>query len=113
MAITLGHVEWVEMDKNGWNVGQAKQQFSEVLRRSESEPQLIYRRNRLVAAVVAMDESKVAAVRQKKTIGDWFEEARALFREEKYQLPRTRRTSRPNDVVRVLDDISGRHERSE
>jgi antitoxin (DNA-binding transcriptional repressor) of toxin-antitoxin stability system len=42
------------MDKNGWKVGEAKQQFSEVLRRSEAEPQLIYRRHRLVAAVVAV-----------------------------------------------------------
>ena len=40
---------------NRWLTGEAKQQFSEVLRRSENEPQQIYRRDRLVAAVISAD----------------------------------------------------------
>jgi len=35
--------------------GAAKQQFSEVLRRSAAEPQLIYRRDQLVAAVISAE----------------------------------------------------------
>jgi hypothetical protein len=100
------------MDKNEWNVGEAKQQFSEVLRRSETEPQLIYRRHQLIAAVVAVDDTTVAAVSKPRTIADRIEEARELFRRENYRLPRTRRSNRPNSFVRALNDIAGGHERS-
>lgn len=101
------------MDKNGWKVGEAKQQFSEVLRRSESVPQLIYRRNRLIAAVVAIDEAQAATVARRVMIGDRFEEARELLRRENYRLPRTRRRSRGNNFVRTLDAVADRHKRSE
>lgn len=100
------------MDKNGWNVGEAKQQFSELLRRSEHQPQLIYRRNRLVAAVVAVDETKVSPMAPPVTIADRFEEARALFQLEKVQMPLLRRRSRKNEFVRTLDAVAGRHKRS-
>jgi antitoxin (DNA-binding transcriptional repressor) of toxin-antitoxin stability system len=100
------------MDKNGWNVGDAKQQFSEVLRRSATEPQLIYRRDQLIAAVVAVDETNVASVAKRPTIADRFEEARELFRQENYRLPQTRRRARPNSFVRALDEVAGRHKRS-
>ena len=79
------------MHKNEWKVGEAKQRFSEVLRRSENEPQLIYRRNHLIAAIVAVDETKAAAVVRRPTIGDRFQEARELFRRESYRLPEVRR----------------------
>src|SRR5215212_5014113 len=101
------------MDKNGWNVGEAKQQFSEVLRRSETAPQLIYRRNRLIAAVVAMDETTAAAAAKRMTIGDRFKEARELLRSENYRLPRAARRSRGNDFARTLDALADRHKRSE
>lgn len=100
------------MDKNGWQIGEAKQQFSEVLRRSEDEPQLIYRRRRLIAAIVATDEANVAAISNPRTIADRFAEGRELFHQENYQLPRTRRRARANSFIRTLNAISGRHERS-
>lgn len=100
------------MDKNEWNVGEAKQQFSKVLRRSERAPQLIYRRNRLIAAVVSMDEEQAAAVTRPATIGERFEEARALLRGENYQLPQIRRRSRANPFVRTLRAAADRHKRS-
>jgi hypothetical protein len=112
MADAFGHVREHDMDKNGWKVGEAKQQFSEVLRRSETTPQLIYRRHRLIAAVVAMDETNVVGVPKRLTIGDRFEEARELFRQENYQLPQTRRRARANSFVRTLNAVAGRHERS-
>ncbi len=99
------------MDKNEWNVGEAKQQFSEVLRRSETAPQLIYRRNRLIAAVVAVDEASAEAITRRRTIGERFQEARELFRSENYRLPEVRRRSRPDDFVRTLDAMADRHER--
>ena len=113
MPGAFGHVTSTEMDKNGWNVGEAKQQFSEVLRRSESVPQLIYRRNRLIAAVVAIDEASAATVARRVTIGDRFEEARELLRRENYHLPQTHRRSRGNTFVRTLDAMAGRHKRPE
>ena len=101
------------MDKNEWNVGAAKQQFSEVLRRSAHQPQLIYRRSRLVAAVIAMDENKLAVEAKRVTIADRFEEARELFLEQGYRLPQPRRASRRNDFVRTLDAVAGGHKRSQ
>ncbi len=101
------------MDKNEWKVGEAKQQFSEVLRRSEAEPQLIYRRNKLVAAVVAMDETKTAAVAAPLTIAERFEELREILRSENYEMPPTpRRTWRRNEFVRTLNAVADGHERS-
>ena len=101
------------MDKNGWNVGEAKQQFSEVLRRSESEPQLIYRRNQLIAAVVAVDETKARTLPKNKTLADRLAEVREIFRQENYRLPATnRRTMRENAFVKVLDELADGHKRS-
>ena len=113
MPRTFGHVEKYEMDKNGWNVGEAKQQFSELLRRSEHQPQLIYRRNRLIAAVVAMDEAKASTMASPVTLADRFEEVRALARREKVQLRIPSRRSRRNHFERTLDELADGHERSE
>jgi hypothetical protein len=100
------------MDKNGWNVGEAKQQFSEVLRRSETEPQLIYHRRRLVAAVVAVDEANVATISRRVTIADRIREARELFQGDNYKLPVTRRRARANSFAVTLNALTNRHERS-
>jgi antitoxin (DNA-binding transcriptional repressor) of toxin-antitoxin stability system len=101
------------MDKNEWNVGEAKQQFSELLRRSERQPQLIYRRNRLIAAVVAMDETKASALNEPITLADRFDEIREVFRQEKTQLRAPRRRDRKNDFVSVLDELADGHKRSQ
>jgi antitoxin (DNA-binding transcriptional repressor) of toxin-antitoxin stability system len=100
------------MDKNGWNVGEAKQQFSELLRRSERRPQLIYRRNRLVAAVVAIDDEKASALAEPVTLADRFAEIREVFRREKAQLRVPVRRDRKNDFVSVLDELVDGHKRS-
>jgi hypothetical protein len=100
------------MDKNGWKVGEAKQQFSELLRRSETQPQLIYRRRRLIAAVVAVDETNVASVSRRITIADRIDEARELFRRENYELQPTKRSARANPFAETLNGLTGRHKRS-
>lgn len=102
-----------EMDKNDWQVGEAKQQFSELLRRSERQPQLIYRRNRLVAAVVAMDETKAAALNEPVTLADRFDEIREVFRQEKAHLRVPPRRDRKNDFASVLDELADGHKRSQ
>jgi prevent-host-death family protein len=73
-----------------WMTGEAKQQFSEVLRRSAEEPQEIFRRDRLVAAVIsAADYGEFASWRQErtgKTLGEAFDEVRELFAAYDYEL---------------------------
>lgn len=39
-----------------WNIAQAKQRFSEVVKQAGEAPQLIYNRNTPVAAVIAAEE---------------------------------------------------------
>lgn len=39
-----------------WNIAQAKQCFSEVVKRAATEPQLIFNRDRLVAAVIDAEQ---------------------------------------------------------
>jgi len=50
-----------------------------------------------------------AAVADRVTIGDRFREAREILRREKYRLPESRRRSRTNDFVSVLDAVADRH----
>ncbi|WP_296899130.1 type II toxin-antitoxin system prevent-host-death family antitoxin, partial [Thiohalocapsa sp.] len=39
-----------------WKIADAKQRFSELVRQAVAEPQLIYNRNRLVAAVIDAED---------------------------------------------------------
>lgn len=87
-----------------WRTGEAKQRFSEVLRQSETEPQRIYRRDRLVAAVIsaeAFEEFELWRDTQgRRTLGDAAEEIRELCVRYDYQLdPGERRDRRagPDD----------------
>jgi prevent-host-death family protein len=65
-----------------WNIAQAKQRFSEVVKQAATEPQFIYNRDTPVAAVIAaedMAEYQVwRASRRKPTLGDEFTALRRL-----------------------------------
>lgn len=52
-----------------------------------------------VAAVVAMDETKAAALNEPVTLADRFDEIREVFRTEKAHLRVPRRRNRRNDFV--------------
>ena len=41
-----------------WKIGEAKQRFSEVLRKAAEEPQPIHNRDRLVATVIGAADSR-------------------------------------------------------
>ena len=73
-----------------WRIGEAKQRFSEVVRRSSTEPQRIYNRDRLVAAVVSaelLDEiERLRSKRSTWTLDTAFSEIREIFDEEGYEL---------------------------
>ena len=87
------------MDKmSGWLTGEAKQRFSEVLRQSESEPQLIFRRDRLVAAVIsaeAFEEFKRwRESTERRSLAAAFDEVRELCARYDYELDTGERRDR-------------------
>ena len=83
-----------------WNIAQAKQQFSEVVRHSREEPQLICNRGKAVAAIVDAEtfnefvrwRTRVAA----HSLGASFAEFRKICAEEDYELPIPPRRDREN-----------------
>ncbi len=99
-----------------WNVAQAKQRLSEVLRGAASEPQRIYNRRKLVATVVDGDlfeefwRWKQRSERQ--SIGEDFAELRAISETEGgWELPDAPRRDRPNPFAEGLENAALRHER--
>ena len=86
-----------------WKVSQAKQRLSDVLRKASSEPQLIFNRERLVAAVVggeALAELQTWEDRlHRRSLADAFDELRRIEADEDYVLSVPRRRNRPNSFV--------------
>jgi prevent-host-death family protein len=82
-----------------WLTGDAKQQFSEVLRRTEKEPQEIYRREELVAAVISAAEFEEFRRWQTglkgRTLADAAAEIRELCARYDYELDTGERVDRP------------------
>ena len=81
-----------------WMTGEAKQQFSAVLRQSEAEPQRIYRRDRLVAAVISAelfeDFQRWRDAQERGTLGDACDEIRELCVRYGYELDTGERLDR-------------------
>lgn len=101
-----------------WNVAQAKQRLSEVLREAAEEPQRIYNRRRLVAAVVNAErfEEFERWERQsaQRSIGNDFARLRAICAEEgDWELAVPEREDRPNSFAEALDGAPVRHQCSE
>ena len=94
-----------------WKIGQAKQRFSEVVRRAAKEPQLICNRERVVAAVVdAGSADRLQALRERegqRPLADAFDELRALLGRERLTLKVPARRDRCNPFADALDDRSG------
>lgn len=90
-----------------WKIGEAKQKFSEVVRAAEDEPQRIYNRERLVAAVVAPNDfEEFLAWREKRRKGSLADSIRELSRvcaEEGFTLELPSREDRPNPFAEDLD----------
>lgn len=86
------------MDTKSWRIGAAKQQFSEVVRRSATEPQKIYNRDLLVAAVVSPELLHEAETKQRRrldrSLADIFTELRTICSEEDWELPVGHRANR-------------------
>ncbi len=86
-----------------WRVGEAKQRLSELLRESASKPQLVYSRDRLVAAVISADLFEQfeswREERRRRTLGQSFDEVREICREEEYSLDTGERKDRDSWIT--------------
>ncbi|MDQ2695110.1 MAG: type II toxin-antitoxin system Phd/YefM family antitoxin [Pseudomonadota bacterium] len=94
-----------------WSIAQARQHFSQLLKATRQEPQPIYNRDRLVAAVVdaeTFEQFKAWHDQQKqRTVGAAFEELRRLCQEENYTLEIPPRLDRPDPFAETLDEFPG------
>ncbi len=92
-----------------WHVAEAKQKFSEVLRATATEPQLIFNRNRLVAAMIDAQTYEAFQAwcqqQQRATLAETFATLRQLCTEENYTLKAQKRRNRTNAFAEALDDV--------
>ena len=92
-----------------WKIGEAKQRFSEVVRAAKDEPQKIYNRDRLVAAVVGPGEIADFMVwrerHRKGSLADSIRELSRICAEEGYtlEIPSRKWLDRPNPFAEDLD----------
>ena len=100
-----------------WKIGQAKQRFSEVIRRAAAEPQLICNRERVVAAVIdvgSADRLRVIREREgQRTLAEAFDALREVTGGERHALTIRPRRNRRNTFQPVLDGLSRRYQRPE
>lgn len=91
-----------------WKIADAKERFSELLRESEAEPQLIFNRERFVAAVVDADTysafEKWRESQRAPSLADRFAELRGIAAQQHYILRVPRRRSRPTPTDDELSD---------
>lgn len=91
-----------------WNIAQAKQCFSEIVRRTTEGPQLIYNRKRLVAAVIDAEDYRAFKEWSELTVGRTlakeFAELRRIMEEESYELTLPARSTRRNTFVETLKE---------
>jgi antitoxin (DNA-binding transcriptional repressor) of toxin-antitoxin stability system len=93
-----------------WKIGEAKQRFSELIRRAAGEPQFVHNRERLVASVLGPEDTAAfIAFRQKSSIRETLADARRICEEDRYELELPPRVDRPNALFRVAD--ARRHKR--
>lgn len=93
-----------------WNIAQAKQRFSEVVRLTAEEPQVIYNRSQPVAAVIGAKDFEAFEAWKKqqkapKNLAQAFAELRALAEGDDDPIPLVPRRDRPNAFLEVLDEL--------
>jgi len=93
-----------------WNIADAKQKFSELIRAAEDEPQWIYNRDKLVAAVIPaatlQDFLAWRNAAERPSLGAAFAELRRICEEEDYKFELPPRQERPNPFPDALDELS-------
>ncbi len=104
-----------------WQIASAKQQLSEVVRQAAQEPQLLFNREHLVAAVVGEEVWREfdawRAVRVRPSIAAALDEVRRITAEDGYELETPIRGDRANPFVtgapraRRKSHVPRRHQR--
>lgn len=82
--------------KPAWTISSARQHLPALVAASAREPQAIYRRNHLVAAVLAPEALAELATARHTTLGSAFARLRQICREDDYNLIPAPRDDRPN-----------------
>jgi prevent-host-death family protein len=99
----------------GWTIAEAKQRFSDVVRRAAREPQLIVRREQPVAAVIGPDELDAflawRASRTARPLAEALAELGRICEEEDYALELPERADRPNPLLPEAKGAPRRHQR--
>jgi len=92
-----------------WNIAQAKQHFSDVVKLAATEPQIIYNRNTPVAALITAEElaeyqAWKAAQPGKPSLVEVFAQMRALAKDDPDPLPDPQRLEggRANAFLEML-----------
>jgi prevent-host-death family protein len=92
-----------------WNIAQAKQHFSDVVKQAATEPQIIYNRNTAVAVLIAAEDMAEYRVwkethRAKPSLIEAFAHMRALANGDPDPLPEPCRQKgeRPNAFLEML-----------
>ena len=93
-----------------WKIADAKQRFSEVLRRAEREPQVIQNRDRVVAVVMSPSAAKQALNGAAPSMRDALADLRRVCSEADYALEVPERATR--DVPVSWPNDPRRHKRS-
>jgi prevent-host-death family protein len=92
-----------------WRIAEAKQSFSRLINASRDEPQLIFNRSRLVAAVVEAETYKEfvdwRTRHRRLSVADGAAQVRQACAEEGYAFDLPTRKSRPNPFADALDDL--------
>lgn len=89
-----------------WNVADAKQKLSEVIRKASDSPQWIFSRDRPVAVLISpetFEELSESKARQRGAIAEAFAELRKICDEEDFVLEAPLRQDRPNCFAEALD----------
>jgi PHD/YefM family antitoxin component YafN of YafNO toxin-antitoxin module len=79
-----------------WTISSARQHLPALVASAAREPQAIYRRNRLVAAVLSPEALEELVAARKTSVGSAFARLRQICREEDYQFVPASRRDRPN-----------------
>jgi prevent-host-death family protein len=92
-----------------WNIAEAKQNLSEVVRNATTEPQLIYNRERLVAAVVGAETFEAFRTwrgrAEGRSLADLFAELRQIAESDGYVFEIGSRSDRRNPLTETLDEV--------
>jgi hypothetical protein len=82
--------------KKTWTIATARQHLPEVVGRAAREPQLVYRRDKLVAVVVSPDLADQAVNLRRPSLAVKLAELQRLCTEESYELSAPPRLERAN-----------------